>query len=263
MKSILRSFLFVALASVAFTSCNSDDSISSDNSNISVRLIDAPGDYDNVFIDVIGVEAILDDEKVMLQTNSGIYDLLTLTGGEFVDLVDEDIPSGNLSQLRLILGSENTIVLDNGEEVALQTPSAQQSGLKLNINHDLQPGISYEFIMDFNVDKSIVTTGASGYILKPVIQISTSAESGAISGMVTPSEVSALVTATNNADDTIKVSTFTNPDSGAFLLFGVPEGTYTVVVEPEEESGFSSVTIENVEVEIENTTSLETVVLNN
>ncbi len=260
MKSVLKLFLCLALAGVAFTSCNSDDTRSSDNSSISVRLVDAPGDFENVFIDVIGVEAIVDDEKVMLQTNSGVYDLLTLTGGEFVDLVDEDIPSGNLSQLRLILGSENTIVLDNGEEVALQTPSAQQSGLKLNINYDLQPGISYEFIMDFNVDKSIVTTGASGYILKPVIQITTAAESGAISGMVTPSEVSALVTATNNADESIEVTTFTNPDSGKFLLFGVPEGTYTVVVEPEEESGFSSVTIEGVEVEIENTTNLETVV---
>lgn len=259
MKSLFKLFLCVAVASATFISCNSDNE-SEGTSSISVRLVDAPGDYEKVFIDVVGVEAIVDGEIVVLDSNAGVYDLLTLTGGEFVNLVNEEISSGELSQMRLILGSENSLVLNGGQEVSLKTPSAQQSGLKLNINYDLQPGVSYEFIMDFNVDKSIVELGNSGHILKPVIQITTTAESGAISGIVSPSEIDALVTATNSADDTVQVSAHTDNTSGAFLLYGVPEGTYTVVVDPEVESGFSAVIVENVVVETGSTTAIETVV---
>lgn len=259
MKSLFKLFLCVAVFSWTLISCDSNDEAAG-TSGISVRLVDAPGDYDKVFIDVVGVEAIVDGEPIVLDTNAGVYDLLTLTGGEFVNLVNEEIPSGELSQMRLILGAENTLVLNGGQEVDLQTPSAQQTGLKLNVNYDLQPGVTYEFIMDFNVDKSIVELGNSGHILKPVIQITTSAESGAISGLVSPSGIDALVTATNTTDNTIEVSAHTDNVSGAFLLYGVPEGTYTVVVEPEAESGFTAVTVENVVVETGSTTAIETVV---
>lgn len=259
MNNVLKLILCVAVVSAAFISCDSDGG-SEGTSSLSVRLVDAPGDYEKVFIDVVGVEAIVDGETVVLDTNSGIYDLLSLTGGEFVNLVSEEIPSGELSQMRLILGERNSLILDGGQEVDLKTPSAQQSGLKLNVNYALQPGVLYEFIMDFNVDKSVVELGNSEHILKPVIQITTVAESGAISGIVSPSDVDALVTATNNADSSVEVSAYTDPVSGAFLLYGVPEGTYTVVIEPETESGFSAVTKENVVVETGSTTELETVV---
>lgn len=257
MKSLFNLILCVALVSLTLISCESENK-SDGTSSISVRLVDAPGDYDKVFIDVVGVEVIVNGETEVLNTKSGVYDLLTLTGGEFVELVTDEIPSGQLSQMRLILGSENTVVLDGGQEVGLKTPSAQQTGLKLNVNYDLQPGVSYEFIMDFNVDKSTVIMGMSEYILKPVIQITTVAESGAISGIVSPAEISTLVTATNNADSTIEVSAYSNLDSGKFLLYGVPEGTYTVVIEPEAESGFNAVTVENVVVEIGSTTTMKT-----
>lgn len=224
---------------------------------MTVRLVDAPGNYENVFIDVQGVEAIVDDEIMMLDTNAGIYDLLTLTGGEFVDLVNEEIPSGDLSQIRLILGDQNLLVLEGGESVNLQTPSAQQSGLKLNVNYDLQPGVAYEFIMDFNVDESIVIQGVSGYLLKPVIRITTSAESGAISGSVEPNDSQTLVTATNDATGE-EISAYIDEVTGEFLLYGVPDGTYTVLVESE--SGLSS-TLSDVDVEIGVTTEFGLIAL--
>lgn len=256
MKNLLKIILSVFVISVTMISCDSDDSSAEGTSGMSVRLVDAPGDYDNVFIDVVGVEAIVDGEIVLLETNAGIYDLLTLTGGEFVDLVNEDIPSGDLSQVRLVLGTENSIVLDSGEAVSLQTPSAQQSGLKLNVNYDLQPGVLYEFIMDFKVDESIVAQGNGGYLLKPVIRITTSAESGSIAGSVEPFDTETKVTATNDVSGE-EISAYTD-DAGEFLLYGVPEGTYTVLVDSE--SGLTS-TINDVTVEVGVTTSLDLIVL--
>jgi gamma-glutamylcysteine synthetase len=66
-----------------------------------------------------------------------IVDLLELTGGESILLVDDfELPSGMLNQIRLVLGEENTIVIEGEEEpIPLKTQSAQQSGLKLKMNH--------------------------------------------------------------------------------------------------------------------------------
>src|SRR3546814_5702897 len=66
----------------------------------------------------------------------GMYNLLELVDGHDTLLVDAMIPSGKIHQLRLVLGDENWITI-NGEDHALKTPSAQQSGLKLNINADV------------------------------------------------------------------------------------------------------------------------------
>lgn len=244
MKILLKLSLIV-LATVFFKACSSDDGNNQDQtSRIMVSLTDAPGDFDNVYVDVqdVVVKYSDSDNEVSLgQINAGIYDLLELTGGLSVLLADEEIPSGQISQMRLVLGSENSIVVD-GETFPLQTPSAQQSGLKLNINQTLEAGILYEFILDFDVEESIVIQGNGSYLLKPVIRASTVAESGSISGTVLPLGIQVLVTASNEVET---ISAYTNAE-GNFVLHGVPEGTYTVTIEPEVSSGFEIMVVENV-----------------
>lgn len=89
------------------------------------------------------------DGKVLEGINPGIYNLLDLTGGVSVVLGDAVVPSGYINQIRLVLGTNNTIVVD-GVEMPLSTPSAMQSGLKLNLHQELQSGYTYEFLMDFD-----------------------------------------------------------------------------------------------------------------
>jgi hypothetical protein len=137
--------------------------------------------------------------------------------------------------------SENTIVVD-GQQLPLATPSAQQSGLKIQVNETLEPGILYEFMLDFDVDKSIVAQGNGGYSLKPVIRATTVAESGAISGTIVPPGIITMITADNG---TTQVSTYANP-LGVFLLSGVPDGTYTITVQADLSLGIPPVVIENV-----------------
>lgn len=244
MKSLLKLSL-IALLFIGFASCSDDDSNNNEGTaKLAVRLTDAPGDYDAVFVDVEEVVIKYNDgDDVLLGINAGIYNLLELTAGVNVLLFNDEVPAGNISQIRLVLGENNTIVVD-GQTLPLATPSAQQSGLKIQINENLEPGILYEFMLDFDVDKSIVSQGNGEYSLKPVIRATTVAESGAISGTVIPIGALTMVTAVNGLTE---ISTYTNLQ-GEFLLSGVPDGVYTVTFQADLGLGLPPVIVNNVTV---------------
>ncbi len=261
----MKKFVFgiASLCMLAFlTSCSSDDDSQTPSeqemARMSVKLTDAPGDYDAVFVDVQDVVIKYngqEEEVVIGEVNAGIYDLLELTGGVSVLLVDDEIPAGDISQIRLILGDDNTVVVD-GETFPLQTPSAQQSGLKINVNETLLGGIFYEFILDFDVDKSIVQQGNGGYLLKPVIRATTEADTGAITGAVLPIGIQTLVTAENANNE---ISAFTD-ETGIFVLSGVPAGTYTLTYEADVNLGFPPIVVNDVEVVVGAVTEVDGVV---
>ncbi|MDC7994881.1 DUF4382 domain-containing protein [Altibacter sp. HG106] len=262
MKNVFN-VAILAFLSVAIFSCSDDDSDSDpDNdpqgtSQISVRMVDAPGDYEAVFVEVEDVVVKYNDseEEVSIgAVNTGVYDLLELTGGVSVLLVDDEVPAGNLSQIRLILGDDNTVVID-GETFPLNTPSAQQSGLKINVNETLENGVLYEFVLDFDVDASVVARGDGGYNLKPVIRATTVAETGAISGTVLPLGVQTLVTATNGL---VTISSYTDA-SGTYVLSGVPEGTYDLTFEADADLDIPPITLPDVDVTVGNVTTVETI----
>lgn len=252
----------MALMSLSLFSCDENDDQDQNTSRLMVRMSDAPGDYDEVNIEVLDVmikaNSDTGDEGWIsigdkTQVGEGkIYDLLKLTGGTNIMLTDSLVPSGSLGQIRLLLGDENTVVID-GERFALTTPSAQQSGLKLQVNQTLIGGTTYEFLLDFDVDKSIVTTGSSKYILKPVIRVSTMEASGVIKGIVSPAvdyqvlasvqqgEIifSAFVTMDDKDGDS-------NDGDGTFQINGIPSGTYTLTLTPDPTSGKTPITVDNV-----------------
>lgn len=244
MKNYFKNILCFVVLGVALVGCSNDNQ--NETAGFSVQLVDAPGDYEAVLVDVQGVEATVNGETIDLgPVETGIYDLLELTGGISAFLSEGELPTGDLNQIRLILGENNSLVID-GNEVDLKTPSAQQSGLKVNVHQTLEPGIFYEFILDFNVDKSVKELGnGQGYVLAPVIRATTVAESGTVTGIVTPAETQSLVTASNGTEE---ISAYTDEESGEFLLYGVPAGTYAITVTPDADSGLTDVTLEDIEV---------------
>ena len=259
----LKSMMLAMLVSFGFTSCSDDDSDSPDgerSANLTVRMTDAPGDYDAVLVDVQDVEIHVETEAELEgdtdgdgwvsvgDVETGVYDLLELTGGVTQLLADTEVPAGYVSQIRLILGSENSVVI-NGETKPLNTPSAQQSGLKLQVNQEFMPGENYAYLLDFNVDESVVTTGNGGYNLKPVIRLSAEANAGAVVGTVVyPAElemdIQSLVVLSNGS---VTVSAYTDAN-GNFSLNGVPAGTYDLAVTPEAATGLNVFTLTEVEV---------------
>ncbi len=273
MKNILK-IVVLLFCTITVLSCDNDENNEvNGESRIAVRLTDAPGDYDEVNIDVQSIELKYnnndddnddnddndndndDNNTVVLDNfNAGIYNLLELTGGVSVLLSDDEIPAGDISQIRLILGEENTVVVD-GVSLPLATPSAQQSGLKIQLNQTLENDVLYEFLLDFDVERSIVAQGNGNYLLKPTIRASLSTDSGQIIGTVTPLGPQVVVTA-NNA--TVEISTYTN-DAGEFLLSGLPTGTYTVLIEADPDANLENAVIEDVSVTNEETTDLGTI----
>jgi hypothetical protein len=261
------SLLILSIITVSLTGCDKNESSPTEEgtSKISVKLMDDPGDYDNVFIDVQDVMVKVNDDsegeggwQSLGAINTGVYDLLELTGGINVLLVDGfEVPSGTLNQIRLVLGEDNSVVID-GETFPLNTPSAQQSGLKIKVNQELEAGFNYTFLLDFDVDQSIIVAGNSGNInLKPVINATAEFASGIIQGAVTPFDFQ--VTASVAVDGEV-ISSYAN-ENGIFTLNGVPAGTYDVTITPDPASGYASVVVSGVVVVNGVVTNLETIEL--
>lgn len=247
MKTIKASrlvFFAITMLSLVFIRCNeNDDSSSADGtSKVMVRLSDAPGDYKEVNVEVKDVliksSSDSDDQGwVSIGKNPGVYNLLDLTGGVTALIADGTITSGHLGQIRLLLGDNNTVVLKDGTTHALKTPSAQQSGLKLQVNYTLMADRTYEFLLDFDVAHSIVVqAGASDiYNLHPVVRVSTKETSGSIKGTISPALAGYQVQASVQVG-TATVTAYAN-EAGVFQLDGLPVGTYEVTLTPEPASG--------------------------
>jgi len=137
-KVTAAGFLLIALIACA-CSVEDDKQAQPKDARLMVRLTDGPGNYQAVNIDIRDVQVNTgegDGGWESLDVNEGIYDLLKLTNGLDTLLGETELPPGHISQVRLILGDDNTVVVD-GKTRELSTPSAQQSGLKVNIDMDL------------------------------------------------------------------------------------------------------------------------------
>ncbi len=231
------SVLIVFLSALFFISCS--DKSSAGKARLQIAMVDAPGDYQEVNIEVVGVEmnwSASNDQgwETLPMVARKTYDLLKLTGGQEAILVDTDIPAGaKIHQLRLILGDGNTVKVEGiAAAMPLETPSAQQSGLKLNIQQEVEEGLLYKIVLDFNVAKSIVTTGSGKYMLKPVIRSYLEAEGGSVKGTVSPAAcANATITLTGPAPSTNTLSANTNAN-GLFMIKGLDAGTYSVTATP-------------------------------
>jgi hypothetical protein len=248
--------LMMAFAAFIIASCSESSETGANYARLQVRLTDSPGDYQEVNVDIQRVQVHVynedsEDGWIDLDVNAGVYDLLKLTNGLDTVLATGDLPAGKISQIRLILGDNNSIKVDD-EIIPLKTPSAQQSGLKVKVNTELSEGFSYTILLDFDAARSIVKAGASGkYILKPVIRGIAEATTGSIAGTVSNPEASPAVYAIIDTD-TLGTS-FTN-EMGEFMIKGLPSGTYLVSFAPAE--GFVIEGIEGVEVTAVNITDL-------
>jgi hypothetical protein len=218
-----------------FLSCKKDSAQNNTPPRLQVRLMDSPGDYEAVYIDVKDVQINVTGDTVngwqsLPGVNAGVYDLLRLVNGKDTILANAEIPSGRLHQLRLILGTENYVKIEGtSQQIKLQTPSAQQSGLKINIQMDVQNGILYTISLDFDAARSINKTGNNKYMLKPVIRAILNAVGGSIKGVVIPKTFQSAIYAVQGIDTV--ASTFTDTNGG-YLIKGLPAGTYSVFYRP-------------------------------
>jgi hypothetical protein len=261
-KLKIVSFLGLALISVFVSSCM-DDNNGNQQAHLVVRLTDAPGDYQEVNIDIQDVQVNAGDDDSgwkSLDIRKGTYDLIKLTNGLDTLLGETDLPAGRISQIRLILGNNNTVRVDNRTE-NLSTPSAQQSGLKVQVHADLKEGMVYEVLLDFDAARSIVATGNGAFKLKPVIRAIVEergvaeTDAGAIEGSVNPAASNPAVHVIQGVDT---VSTMVD-SVGNFFVGDLTPGNYRVVFIPID--GFLGEEVTGVNVTAGDTTNVGVVVI--
>jgi hypothetical protein len=237
-----------ALAGVLVAACMLAASCGKDASPenpayLDILLTDTAGVYDSVVVDVQSVEIKPGQgASVTRPALPGLLNLPDLANGRDTLLAAGEVPAGHISQVRLILGSNNYVVI-GGTRYPLTTPSAQQSGLKLNIDAAFLPGVQYTLLLDFDAARSVVATGSGSYMLKPVIRTVSLATSGSISGSVSPAAALPATAMACSPGDTLATVT---DSSGNFLIRGVPSGSWTVIVIPS--TPYIADTLQNVSV---------------
>lgn len=166
-------------------------------------------------------------------------DLVPLTNGVLEALGETQLPAGTYTQLRLVLAENsaanplaNAVTPIGGTETALDTPSGQQTGLKMKVNLSVEADKLLDVVLDFDACKSVVASGNSGdYKLRPVLS-ATPLVSEAGMRVVGYVDTSIALASTNVSVQvggvTVKA---TPPDTtGRFVLYPVPAGQYDLVV---------------------------------
>lgn len=187
----LLSSLVLAVGMLGLAACGDD------NSKVTVKLTDAPGDgFEKAVVTISKVylkggaegEVVLRDEPITT-------DLLTLAN-DTADLVkDADVPQGTYRELRFVIsgayvqvtedGATRVYATSNYDQVPagtkvdgeLQTPSLSTSGLKVKFANDADVTVSSEqeqkvILVDFDVAQSFGhQAGGSGrWVMSPVIK---------------------------------------------------------------------------------------------
>ena len=246
-SAVLTSVIALGLAACGGGGSGPD---ASTTGTLRLSLTDAPAcGYDNVWVTVekvrIHASSTAADtdggwSEVVLRTPQRI-DLLTLTNGTLQPLGQTALPAGKYTQMRLVLGSTapvgspagtlpNSIKPTGGGEVEMTTPSALQSGLKMNIDIDVAADKVADFAIDFDACKSFVKTGNSGkYILKPVLSvIPILSDAGQrVVGYVDTLMAGATVSVQQNG---VAKRTTSADANGKFVLYPVPPGNYDLVI---------------------------------
>ena len=161
--------------------------------------------------------------------------LLNLTNGTLDLLGTTSLPAGKYNQVRLVLDPNTGIGLANSvvpsgstTELGLDTPSAVQSGLKLNGEFEVVGGARTDIVIDFDACKSIVTKGKDRYALKPVVKLIPAVLNG-ISGVVAPALLTSKVMVSAQQNGVVIASTVPSA-TGEFTLARLPAGNYDVVI---------------------------------
>lgn len=263
LQKIYTSVFSVLIFSLIFlASCGTDSDTSM--GSMQIRMHDAPIDSaDAVNVSVKRVEINKSGSEggwSVISSPNQTYNLLELTNGAYEVLGDTTLPTGRYQQIRLVLNETGHSVVVDGQTHNMVVPSGTQTGIKLNVDAQIEQNIQYVLLLDFDAASSVVQAGNqqsdARYLLKPVIKAKNKAVTGAIAGTVSPAEARPTIYAIQNSDTL--TATIADTSSGEFELIGLEEGTYDVSIDPRN-NNYQTTDTTNVEVTIGETNDLGTI----
>jgi len=259
----MRSFALLCIAQLALACGGSDHG----TGTLSLAITDAPfpateGCLDAALITIDGVRARTDDGFTEIglvdpePDGTVTLDLLQLRAGLMDDLALGELPTGEVSEVRLHVVESVLVFIDDSPDRDFKVPSGAASGLKIKVD---PPALvvedqTTELIFDVDLANSFHTTGlggdptceelamgAGGVIFSPVVRVNNVATDGIVLGDVTHDggEPAADVEVCAYEADTDIVlepepepepepvaTTFSAPDD----LEGVSEGDYALLL---------------------------------
>lgn len=237
--------LITAGALAALLACGGSSSNSgSGGGSMNVKMVDAPiSGYQHIYVNIQQLQIHGPQGWTTLSSPNQTYDLLALQNGVSATLASgATLPAGHYGQMRLILGSGDSVVLSDGSAQPLTTPSAMHSGLKLIVDFDVAAGTTKDVFIDFDAAHSIqiVQAGASSkYILRPTLRAFDKLATGSISGTLTDGSSNPIAgaqvyaeTLDSGGNPAVTRSALTASD-GTYTLDLLPlDGTYFAVSQP-------------------------------
>ena len=183
---------------------NPADGLGTGKGILKLYLTDAPGDYEEVNINISRIEghiAVDGDEgedtgyweKLKEWKEAKLVNLIELKDVSML-LASLELEPNKYTQLRLFLmGGENdawVVLEDSGLTEPLEIPSVYQTGIKLNHPFEIVAGMITKLTIDFDAEKSVIKTGNGKYKMKPVIHVTSEifseeeVSTGSVSGTV-------------------------------------------------------------------------------
>jgi len=159
----LKSLILSTCMLIFFASCSKDElEIDSQQTAITVKLKGAQDNLQNLLIDIqdvqllIGTDALDTSNWMSLNAiNKGVYNVSQLNHDNELLLVDAMIiPSGQVYKIKLVLGDENAIVLNN--QTQLLESDAEELSSSNVVSKNLESNKNYEFTLEFESDNSII-----------------------------------------------------------------------------------------------------------
>jgi hypothetical protein len=257
-RNLLRSIIGILAISFSYSCSDLSDE---PRALLNLVLVDAPPAYDSVFIEILGVDVRMNVEGRDTEEQSFFipYELgdkrvrvSDLVGGEVLLLGRGTLPPGRIIELEMRLGTEHSL-WENENLYPIALPTDEEALVNIPVSLDLDGGLSYDVILDFDLEKSIQTTRTEPFAfeLTPTVTAILPGTFGEIRGSVSPTTPRPSITAILNGDS---ISTHTNT-AGAFL-FRLQPGIYDLYLDPKDEA-FLADTIRGVEVRLRETLTLD------
>lgn len=219
---------------MAVFSC-SETSEGSGKSLVNFRLIDAPGDFDEAWIGIRGVEVLQGRSRgatdahwifIEYQQANQQVDISKLVADGVLLIGRSEIPIGTISKIRLLLGEDHYLI-KNGERLSLTLNTGAE--IEIDVEYRLEDSFSYDVYLDFDLDKSIQkTSDTTQFLLSPVVRSFVRYETSEIGGKIRPVEARPVLYAIQGSDT---ISTLTN-SRGEYTFMGLKEGKHTLLILP-------------------------------
>jgi hypothetical protein len=233
---------------------------------LQVGLTDAASpQFNSVVVSVKAVEVV--PASAAADSQAGLPVIATFEQPKEINVLDlkfqqqllgtASIPAGDYSQVRLVLAANTdpanpanylTLASDPNTRIPIDTPSGQESGLKVTGNFTVAAGQSTALVLDFDPARAIVQAGASGnWNFKPtgIRLVETKdilANYGALSGQIVQETtdssgqkvqapvLDATVSVTEDGSGALAAVTAVDPEDGTFRV-QLPAGSYDIQVQ--------------------------------